>query len=109
MRFLKNLLAFPGVFHSLTKNCIQGAPWKVAYSNNIYVTSPNDEEHLSNLRQVCKCSEKSGWRVNTKKCQIMNEKIEILGHVIDANGLHKSKCILCSKAIVEAVRPKDDK
>lgn len=51
--------------------------------------------------------EDSGLRVNINKCDFFKEHLDILGFVIDKEGLHKS--LTKVKAIVDAPRPKDAK
>ncbi|XP_048514943.1 uncharacterized protein K02A2.6-like [Athalia rosae] len=97
----------PGEFQQIMNECLQGIPHTVAYLDNIYVTGETHEEHLENLRKVCKRLEENGLRVNRDKCDFMKEQIEVLGLVIDAKGLHKSKSKI--EAMWKAPRPSNSK
>ena len=97
----------PSDFQEKIESCIRGIPGTVAYLGNVYVTGTSDREHLANLRLVCKRLEDSGLRVNKNKCKFMQTKIEIIGFVIDKDGLHKSKSKVA--AMVEAPRPQNVK
>ncbi|XP_071578069.1 uncharacterized protein [Temnothorax nylanderi] len=51
----------------------------------------NDEDHLKALYAVFERLEQCGFYVNINKCEFFKEKLDILGFVIDKNGLHKSQ------------------
>lgn len=71
--------------------CLRGLNEVIAYIDNIYVTGKTDEEHLENLHEVCKRLEECNLRLNKNKCFFMEQKLDILGFIIDKSGLHKSK------------------
>ncbi|XP_058796647.1 uncharacterized protein K02A2.6-like [Phymastichus coffea] len=97
----------PGEFQGIMENIIRGIPNTISYLDNIYVTGSNDIEHLENLKEVCKRMENAGLRINKEKCNFMKDKIDILGHVIDKNGLHKAYSKV--KAVLEAPQPENKK
>lgn len=78
----------PGEFQQIMDKCLQGIPNTIAYIDNIFVTGPTNKEHKENLRLVCKRLEKHGLRLNKNKCDFFKDRIEVLGFVIDKNGLH---------------------
>lgn len=87
--------------------CLRGIEGAIAYLDNIYVTGQTEKEHIKNLQNVCARLQECGLRVNKEKCKIMQEKIEVLGYVIDKNGLHKAKSKVL--AVVNAPQPKNQK
>ena len=89
------------------EECLQGIPNTIAYMDNIFVTGKTQEIHLENLSRACKSLTERGLRLNSKKCDFMKDRIEVLGFVIDKDGLYKSKAKV--KAMYEAPRPKDSK
>lgn len=97
----------PGEFQQIMNECLQGIPNTIAYLDNIFVTGSSNEEHVENLRRVCKRLEECGLRLNKAKCDFMKERIEVLGYVIDVNGLHKARSKV--KAMWEAPRPTNSK
>ncbi|KAL7307756.1 hypothetical protein TKK_0000428 [Trichogramma kaykai] len=97
----------PGEFQGMMENIIKGIPNTISYLDNIYVTRSNDAGHIKNLKEVCRRMENAGLRINKNKCSFLKQKIEILGHVIDRNGLHKAYSKV--KAILEAPRPANKK
>ncbi|XP_046737564.1 uncharacterized protein K02A2.6-like [Diprion similis] len=97
----------PGEFQQIMDECLQGILNTIAHLDNIFVTGRTDKEHLENLRKVCKQLEERRLRLNRGKCDFMKERIEVLGYVIDAAGLHKARSKV--KAMVEAPRPTNSK
>lgn len=97
----------PGEFQQIMNKCLQGIPNTIAYLDNIFVTGRTNEEHVENLRKVCKRLEESGLKLNKEKCDFMKQRIEVLGFVTNANGLHKAK--LKIKAMVEAPKRTNSK
>lgn len=83
--------------------CLSGIDETIAYLDNIYVTGKTDEEHLINLNKVCSRLQECELRVDKTKCYFMKEKLEVLGFVIDKNGLHKAKSKV--RAMINAPRP----
>ena len=86
---------------------LQGILGVIRYLDNIFVTGRTNEEHFENLRKVCRRLEERGLRLNKDKCEFLKNSIEVLGYVIDKDGLHKSKSKV--KAMVEAPRPTNAK
>ena len=97
----------PGEFQQIMDECLQGIPHVIAYMDNIFVTGKTHEEHIENLRRVCERLTERGLRLNRHKCEILKEKIEVLGFVISKDGLHKSASKV--RVMYEAPRPIDTK
>lgn len=51
---------------------------------------PGKAEHLENLDAVLGRLEQFGLHAEKGKCDFFKESLEYLGHLIDAEGLHKS-------------------
>ena len=56
----------------------------VWYLDDILVSGENDEQHLSNLKEVLSRLEKYGLRARLSKCQ---DSVEYLGHEINQEGI----------------------
>lgn len=106
-KMLEGTSVAQGEFVQIMEECLQGIPNTVAYMDNIYVTGKTDDEHLANLRSVCQRLTARNLRLNREKCEFMKERIEILGYVIDKDGLHKAKSKV--RAMYEAPRPENTK
>lgn len=97
----------PGDVQKKMDECLIGIEEAIAYLDNIYVTGRTYDEHKRNLEEVCKRLNECNLRLNLKKCKFMQERIEVLGFVIDREGLHKYKSRV--KAMVEAPTPTNGK
>ena len=82
---------------------LQGIPNVVCYLDDILVTGAAIEVHLDNLEAVLHWLQQHGVRVNKDKSVFLVKKVTYLGHVIDAEGLHKSPTLI--EAIVQAPPP----
>ncbi len=83
--------------------CLRGIDYVIAYLDNVYVTGKTDEEHIKNLEKVCGRLQECGLRLNNGKCRIMKKRLEVLGFVIDKEGLHKAKSEI--NAMINAPQP----
>ena len=80
-------------------------PKVLCYLDDILITGTNKEDHLRNLEKVLSRLQEYGIRVNAAKCVFLQNSVEYLGHVIDAEGLHRSPKKV--KAIQEAPTPQN--
>ena len=55
--------------------------------DDILITGFNDEEHMSNVRQVIKRLEDAGFRCRLDKSEFMQPSVIYLGHVVSAQGI----------------------
>ena len=90
----------PVVFQKAMDVILQGLPQVICYLDDILVTGSTPEEHLKNLSEVLDRVSKHGLRLKREKCYFMQDKVEYLGHCIDATGVHTSpiKVEVISKA-----------
>jgi len=58
------------------------------YVDDIVVFSATIQEHLIHLETVMELLKKHGLGVRLKKCYFMQPRIELLGHFVDAAGVH---------------------
>ena len=78
----------PGIFQRAMESILRGIPRVVVYIDDILVTGPNEEAHLTSLKEVLRRLEEAGLRLRRKKCVFLAPSVEYLGYVIDAHGLH---------------------
>ena len=95
----------PAIWQRTMDQILGGIPRAQCILDDILVTGRNDEEHLANLERVLARLAEFGLRVNETKCRFFQNAVEYCGHVIDANGLHKSQAKV--EAIWNAPPPRD--
>jgi len=60
------------------------------YIDDIVIYSRNIKEHMEYLRQVFEIFSKYNLSINLQKCQFFKKEVEVLGHVLTAEGLKTS-------------------
>jgi reverse transcriptase-like protein len=60
----------------------------VAYLDDITIFSSTPEEHAEHVRLVLDRLRQYGLFANPKKCEFFQERIDFLGFVVDAEGIH---------------------
>ncbi len=67
-----------------------GLPNVHCYLDDIPVIGRTEAEHLENLDAILGRLEEFGLHVEKGKCDFFKDSLEYLGHINDAEGLHKS-------------------
>lgn len=75
----------PAQFQKVMDTILQGSRGAMCYIDDILVTG-GTEEHLRNLEEVLQQLQAHGIRMKRKKCVFMQDAVECLGHLIEANG-----------------------
>ncbi|XP_036346773.1 uncharacterized protein K02A2.6-like [Rhagoletis pomonella] len=88
----------PGLFQRLMENVIAGIPHSAVYLDDIIVSGRTNEEHLDNVRTVFQRLLNHGLKCKLAKCSFAKDRVEYVGHIIDANG------ILPSENKIEAIK-----
>ena len=101
----EGIASSPGECQDILEEILKGIPHVAIYLDNIYCTGKSDREHLSTLDQICFTLNEVGMKVNPKKCDFMESKLEILGFSLDREGLKPSSSKV--RAITEAPIPKN--
>ncbi|UYV78619.1 hypothetical protein LAZ67_16002183, partial [Cordylochernes scorpioides] len=80
----------PATFERMIDSVLGSLKWNMClcYLDDIVVYAPTFEEHLRRLQLVLSCIQKAGLSLNHKKCLFGSRRITILGHLVDANGIH---------------------
>lgn len=84
---------------------LKGIPGTAVYLDDILMTGTTVQEHLERLDIVFQRLHEAGLRLNLHKCSFLKEKVEYLGHILDATGLHASPSKV--QAIKQAPAPKN--
>ena len=58
------------------------------YIDDVVIHSKTKEEHMTHLETVFDLLRKNGLRLRLKKCFFMQPRVELLGHFVDAEGVH---------------------
>ena len=80
----------PAIFQSTIDTILKGIDGVVCYIDDILITGRNDQEPRSRLEAVLSRLERYGVQLKLSKCSFLQEKVQFLGHVIDAEGVHPS-------------------
>jgi len=59
-----------------------------AYLDDITIFSDTQGDHIPDVREVCQTLQQHKIRASPKKCNFFAEKLTLLGHVIDDQGIH---------------------
>jgi hypothetical protein len=84
---------------------LHGIPGVVVYIDDILVSSPTEDEHLSSLEEVLKRLQNANLRAKKAKCKFLAPSVSYLGYKIDGEGLHPLPEKV--KAIQDAPTPKN--
>ena len=84
----------PAIFQSTMDTILKGIDGVVCYIDDILITGRNDQEHRNRLEAVLSRLERYGVQLKLSKCSFPQEKVQFLGHVIDAEGFthHPRRC-----------------
>ena len=79
----------PATFQSAMNDVLRPLLNKCAlvYLDDIMVYSKTEEEHYEHLRQVLQLLEKNNLYANKEKCQLYQEEVKFLGHIVSKDGL----------------------
>ena len=69
---------------------LQEVPKTQCLLDDIIVTGATEDEHLRIIREVLARLDQYGMTLNKAKCAFFKSQIEFCGHLIDAEGKHKS-------------------
>ena len=80
----------PAIFQSVMDRVLHNLP-VACYLDDILIAAPTVKEHDILLEKVLQRLQDSGIHLREDKCQIAQEQVEYLGHVVDATGIHPTK------------------
>ena len=78
----------PGIFQRVMECLLKDIPGVVVYLDDILLTGPSVDEHLSTLDKVLQRLEDAGLKLKKSKCVFLAASVTYLGHRIDSQGLH---------------------
>ena len=101
------MTASPGKFQSYMCKILDNIPGVIIYQDDLLLMSPDCETHNKLLKTVLTKLKKAGIKLNFDKCTFFTDKVDYLGYVFDANGVHPNPNKLT--AILEAPVPSNTK
>ncbi|XP_061170894.1 uncharacterized protein K02A2.6-like [Saccostrea echinata] len=104
-RLVFGIASAPAIWQRAMDKVLQGIKGVHCNMDDMIITGRTPEEHLKNLEQVLKRLDRCGLKANVDKSEFLKDKIEFCGHVIDAEGLHKTSKKI--EAVLNAPEPKN--
>ncbi len=62
------------------------------YVDDVLIFSKNTEEHAMHLGNVYRILTDNGLKLRIKKVSFMQQSVELLGHIVDENGVQVERC-----------------
>ena len=83
------LVNAPATFERLMERVLRGIAWSecLVYLDDILVFGPDFGTTLARLERVLDRLGEAGLKLNAKKCQLFQEEIPFLGHIVSAAGI----------------------
>ena len=95
----------PAIFQRTMEGLLKGIPHVAVYIDDILVSGKTEEDHMKTLDEVLTKLKKEGLRLKRDKCAFMLPKVQYLGHIISAEGLHPAEDKI--RAITQAPAPQN--
>ena len=79
----------PATFQWLMETCLGdlNLQWCITYSDDIVIFSKDPVSHLERLEALFQKLEKAGLKLKPSKCELFQQQIAYLGHMISAQGV----------------------
>ena len=83
------LVNAPATFERLMERVLRGIAWSecLVYLDDILVFGPDFGTTLARLERVLDRLGEAGLKLKAKKCQLFQEEIPFLGHIVSATGI----------------------
>lgn len=79
------------IFQCIIEKTLLGCNGTGVFVDDIIVTGETEEKHIKNLKAVLEKLKRAGFKANRNKCAFFQNRIQYLGYIIDADGLHKDR------------------
>ncbi|XP_036340020.1 uncharacterized protein K02A2.6-like [Rhagoletis pomonella] len=77
----------PAIFQRYLEQLLTGIEGCGNYLDDIIITAPTTEQHISRVEQILKILQDNGIRCKKEKCSFFQTEMEYLGRRINANGI----------------------
>ena len=86
---LFRLMNTPATCQALINNIIRAHldQTAITYLDNILVYSNTQQEHTKHVKDVLRCLQQAGLKLNPKKCEFNKPEVEFLRYVIGIEGI----------------------
>ena len=76
-------------FQRLMELVLQGLNWQtcIIYLDDIVMYGRSFEEHLQRVEEVLQRISESGLKLKPEKCQLMQQSVTFLGHIVTPDGV----------------------
>ena len=76
-------------FQRTMELALQGLQWETCliYIDDIIIFSSNFDEHMERVEQVLQRMREAGLKLKPEKCQMLQEEVTFLGHVVSEKGV----------------------
>lgn len=74
-------------FQRLMDEILGDVPRVFVYIDDLLIASETPEQHIEDLKTVCKILEDNGLAVNYRKCVLGKSELEFLGYSVNAGGI----------------------
>lgn len=104
--YSSSLCNSPAVFQCFVNKIFQDMTAQgiaLPYIDDLIIPAKNVEDAVQRLKNVLKRAEEYGLKINKKKCQLLERRIEFLGHIIENGKLYPSS--EKTKAILKFPKP----
>lgn len=87
----EGIASSPAECQDILEDILKGLKHTEVYIDNIYCTGRSDDEHIETLTEIFSRLDRAGLRVNLDKCDFFKPEIEILGYLLNEEGLKPSQ------------------
>ena len=79
----------PATFQRMMESCLGdlNLNWCIIYLDDVVVYAPTVKEHLKRLEGVFQKLKSAGLKLKPSKCELFNQSISYLGHVVSEEGV----------------------
>ncbi|XP_062703968.1 uncharacterized protein K02A2.6-like [Aedes albopictus] len=104
-RLAPGVKSAPGAFQQLMNTMIAGLKGVDSFLDDIFIYSKTEKEHHQILNALFKRLQDYGFVLREEKCNILQNQVKFLAHIVDEKGLHPDPAKV--DAIVKMPPPKD--
>ena len=86
----------PSTFQRTMEIALQGLQWRtlLIYLDDVIIFSNSFDEHLERLTEVFQRFRQHGLKVKPSKCQLLQEEVTFLGHVVSSGGIQPNPSLV---------------
>ena len=83
------LCGAPSTFERCMEQVLRGLQWRtlLVYLDDVILFSSHVEEHISRLDEVFQRLSEAGLKLKGTKCELFQEEVSFLGHVVTSSGV----------------------